>query len=428
VAERLRVVLDARMPDAIAGGVQQFVIGLASALARLPIGEEDYRYLVTPEHRWLDPHVDPGQYLAMRAPDTAGDAPEPWQRGMRRWLGDRVPGARAAWRRTGWSRPNRGRLPASDGVIEAAQARVMHFTFQGAFLTDVPSIYQPWDLQHEHLPGFFTLDQLEWRRRAYPAFARQARVVVVASRWARQDMVDRLGIPADKVAVVNVPPATAAYPDPSDGELEAIRSLLNLPAEFLYYPAQTWPHKNHARLFAALSQLRKERGLPINLVCSGGPNDNDAAVRAEAERLGLDQVVRFVGFVAPVQVRALYRLCRALVFPSMFEGWGFPVLEAFQLGAPVLCSDVTSLSELVGDAAIVVDPSDVDALADGIDRIWTDPELRSMLVERGHRVVAGLDWETTARSYRALYRMVAGRPLAGDDTALLDRSFGAGDR
>lgn len=420
----LRVGLDARMPDASAGGVQQFVIGLASGLSALDDSEDEYLFLSEGAPRdWMTSYLGPGQGLiTTRSPDTR---PDSRRRALRRWVGDTVPGARGAWRGARRYRGGGGpELARSDGAIEAAGVSGMHFTFQGAFLTSVPSIYQPWDLQHIHIPEFFTAQEHEWRDRAYGAFSEQARIVVVTSEWGRRDVVANLGVSRAKVAVIGVPPAIVAHEPPSEAAVAEIAARLRLMPDFVYYPAQAWPHKNHLRLLAAMAELRDRRGLKINLVCSGGPNPRDPAVRAEVRRLGLGDAVQFVGFIQPTEVQALYRLCRALVFPSLFEGWGFPILEAFAIGVPVMTSNVTSLPELVDDAALVVDPTDVEAIADAMARLWQDSDLRAELVARGRPIAAGFDWPTTARSYRALYRAVAGRPLTPADQALVEHAIG----
>ena len=110
---------------------------------------------------------------------------------------------------------------------------------------------------------------------------------------------------------------------------------------------------------------------------------------------------------------------RCLVFPSLFEGFGFPVLEAFGAGVPVACADATSLPELAGEAAVLFDPTDVDAIAAGLEQVWSDDELRRVLVDRGHVRAEAYSWDRLARSCRALYRAAAGHELDATDATLL---------
>ena len=294
----------------------------------------------------------------------------------------------------------------------------MHFTMQIGFLTTVPSLYQPWDLQHLHLPEFFTPEQQAWRELTYRGFCAQATLIVAASQWVKRDLVAQYGLVPDHIAVVNVPPPTAVYRDPTPIETSAIAARLGLPDRFVYYPAQTWPHKNHQRLFAALAFLREE-GHVVPLVCSGHLNERSAEIADAASRLGIADQVHFVGYLEPIEIQVLYRTARALVFPSLYEGWGLPIMEAFSNGLPVACSDVTSIPELVGDAALVFDPYDPRSIAAAVQRLWTDDALAVELARRGRAVAGRYDWDRTARIMRAHYRRTAGQILNEADVALL---------
>lgn len=417
----LRVALDARLPDGLAGGVQQFVIGLAAALSRLDDGDDEFVFLARRgEGAWLEPYISgPCRIMWLDVPRSRRGPPSLGQR-VRRHLSTRAPSLRDAWRQArrmiGLASAS---VPRSDGTAERASFDVLHFTFQDAFLTALPTIYQPWDLQHVHLPQFFSETERHRRETTYRTFCERARLTVVASGWTKRDVAAHFGLEPSRIAVVGVPPATDAYRSPSLQDRESVRTGLDLPSAFIFYPAQTWPHKNHQRLLEALALLRDERGLVVPLVCSGSKNDWFAQVERAVGTLSLTDQVRFVGFVPPDRLTALYSLARALVFPSLFEGWGFPVLEAFSAGLPVACSNVTSLPEIAGDAALVFDPVDVQAIARSIESLWTDDALRHTLVTRGRQVAAAFDWLEVARTYRALYRSVAGQRLSADDRARL---------
>lgn len=420
----LRVGIDARFPDGQSGGVQQWVIGLADALAQLDAGSEEYWFLVDPGHeQWLKPYLaGPCRLLPKRRRPllrrAAGRA-RTWGRRLRARVADTWPNAVSMPR--AMANPDaRAPLPRSDGTVECAGLDVMHFTMQDGFLTSVPSIYQPWDLQHLHLPEFFTAEQHAWRERAYRAYCDQAALVVVASSWVKNDLAAQYGVAPDRIAVINVPPPTAAYSEPTPEETRAIARRLHLPERFVYYPAQTWPHKNHVRLLEALGLLRDE-GVVVPLVCSGLTIDWFAKIEATADRLGLADNVHFLGFLEPAAVQVLYGTARALVFPSLYEGWGLPIVEAFQAGLPVVCSNVTSLPELVGDAALVFDPYDPGAIAASIRTVWTDDALAAKLARRGREVVRRFDWHRTALIVRAHYRKVAGHDLKPEDLALLEQ-------
>jgi glycosyltransferase involved in cell wall biosynthesis len=252
--------------------------------------------------------------------------------------------------------------------------------------------------------------------------------VIVASEWAKQDVARRLGIPQSKIAIIEIPPVVEAYPIPDAPTVERIRLQLRLPPRFIFYPAQTWPHKNHIRLLEAIALIRDRRGVDIDLVCSGSRNTHFAEIERTVRRLGLQDRTRFLGFVEPIEIQSLYRLARCMVFPSLFEGWGLPIVESFSVGLPVACSNVTSLPAMVGDAALLFDPRDVDAMAEAIVAIWEDEGLRATLASRAYRVVGQFDWGRTARTFRAHYRSIGGRELTPDDRDLVARSMATGGR
>ncbi len=414
-ANPLRVVLDARVPDGAYGGVQQWIIGLAQAFSNIPDGNDEFIFLTVSEHdAWLKPFVS-GPSSIFASPATRGQSPV--LAALRSRVAS-VPGARAVWRAARSVSAREPSLPVSDGSVERLGADLVHFTLQDAFATSIPSIYQPWDLQHRHLPAFFSRHERARRDITYRAFSERAATVITASKWVKDDLIEQYGLDPDRIAVVNVPPATAAYAEPTIDELEATRRRLQLPDRFIYYPAQTWPHKNHGRLFRALGHLRRS-GIDVHLVCSGHPNEHQRAANRAARDAGVMDMVRFVGFLPPLDVVALYRLAHAMVFPSLYEGWGLPILEAFRAQLPVACSSATSLPELVGDAALVFDPYDERAIADAIHAVWADDARREILAERGRLRAECFSWDRVAMTLRAHYRRVARRTLDERDRSLL---------
>jgi glycosyltransferase involved in cell wall biosynthesis len=419
VERPLRVVIDARIQAGVSGGVQQWVIGLANALSHLESDTEEYLFLVDEGNdQWLLPYLA-GRCRPLVRPVEPVSRIRTSVRRVRSRTATLLPVFRDLWRR--WSPPRLGPLPGSDGTIERADADVMHFAFQSGFVTPVPSIYQPWDLQHLHLPEFFTEQQREWRELSYRALCQQAALVIAPSEWVKRDLVIQYSLAPARIAVVNVPPATAAYPDPTPVETRAVAERLGLPGRFVYYPAQTWPHKNHIRLLEALAQLRSE-SVTVPLVCSGHLNEQHARLVGIARHLGIAAHVKFLGFLEPMEVQVLYRRARALVFPSLYEGWGLPIMEAFNSDLPVACSNVTSLPELVDGAALVFNPYDRGDIAAAIRRLWTDDALVAQLARRGRAVVGRYDWHRTAVTMRAHYRHVAGLELGSEDRSLLEEA------
>ena len=401
----LRVGIDARIGAGQFGGVEQVLIGIAAGLSKLGEGDEEYLFLTHPEQdEWLRPYLSgPCRRLPSRRSYANRRA-----RAIGRGVAERIPvfGLRYAVR-------------ASDGTVERAGVEVMHFPIQDAFTTDAPSIYQPHDLQHLHFPELFSRWKQERRERIYRAHCERAEMVVAMTSWGKRDLIQHYGLPEEKVRVVPWGSVLWEYPEPTPSDLDALRSRLELPEEFLVYPAQTWPHKNHIGLLEALALIRDGEGVTIPLVCPGKQNRHFARIEARTRELGLEASTRFPGFVSTLELRGLYELATALVFPSRFEGWGLPVCEAFSAGLPVASSSATSLPDLVGDAGLLFDPTEPDQIADTVLRLWRDPVLRLTLAERGRERGAQFSFDHTARLFRAHYRRLGGRSLSEEDRILL---------
>lgn len=412
----LRVAIDARLTSGVAGGVESVLIGLAHGLAGLDDGAERYLFLCRGDSTsWLEPYLGANADILI-----ARSRARPGRTSRVRGVAKRVaPGARTLWRR----RPvlPLERIPGpgpSDGTIEGARARVVHFVVQDAFLTDLPSIYQPHDLQHIHLPAFFSARERAVTDRRYRLLCEQAAMVAVTSQWGRQDLLKQYGLPPAKVRVIPWAPATAAYAHPEEAEVLDLKTRLQTPDRFLLYPAQTWPHKNHEGLLRAAALLRDRDGIEVDLVFSGHRNEYARTIDRTVASLGLGEHVTWTGFVSTRDLLGLYALATGVVIPSRFEAASGPLWEAFLAGAPAAAAAVTSLPEQAGDAALMFDPEDPASIAGAVARLWTDADLRDTLRAAGTLNVARFGWEATARKFRAEYRVLAGLPLSDADQAL----------
>lgn len=411
----LQVCIDARLVSGHVGGVEQTIIGLAHGLSRLTDGDERYHFLVYQgAEAWLAPYLRENCRLLYAKLTPAAEEPSGWQRKLRSRL-------RQLWHTVAPLLGNRAMpIPPSDGVIEQTGIDVMHFATPLAFRTATPSLYQFFDVQHRVLPAYFDAYERRARDVQYRTFMAQARVVSTMTSRGRQELLQHYpGTPAEKVVVVPFGPALTAYPPPTTDEQRRIAARLALPDRFIFYPAQTWQHKNHLGLLRALAHLRAEKGISVPLICSGRRNEFFPTIQKTLDGLKLNDQVRFLGFVSPQELHTLYALCQAVVFPSYYEGFGMPVLEAFQANRPVACSNISPLAEIAGDAAIRFDPSDPDAIAQAIYTILCDHERRQLLCNRAAVRVAQFDWLRTVQTLRAHYRRIAGRQLTTDDHALL---------
>ena len=229
--------------------------------------------------------------------------------------------------------------------------------------------------------------------------ARRADRVIAISNAARDDFVANLGLDASRIDVtpLGVEPPAAAQP-----ELEAeLRRRLALDgAQVVLCVAQKRPYKNLATLVRAAAQV-EERPL---VVLVGAPTPHEEELKRLAGELGVQEQVRFVGWLSEADLEAVYRLAACFVLPSLIEGFGLPVLEAMARDVPVACSNRTAMAEVAGDAALLFDPDDQQAVTESIRRLLRDRELASSLVQRGRERVRAFTWERTAAASFASYR------------------------
>jgi glycosyltransferase involved in cell wall biosynthesis len=261
------------------------------------------------------------------------------------------------------------------------------------------------DIQHEYHPEFFAPEVLQERRVLFADGLRRADHVCAISEFTRRTLLERLGVPAEKVSVTPLAAEPGFRPGPVADDAARLAAL-GLEPGYLFFPSHTWPHKNHRAAVEALRILRDRHGLRLRLVCSGHPRQAHPSLEAQVAAAGLQAQVRFLGYCPPDDMPSLYRGAAALVFPSRFEGFGMPVLEAMASGCPVVCGDRTSLPEVAGDAALLVDPEDHEALVEALRRVMSDAELRADLRARGLAQATRFSWRRHVKDVVSVFARV----------------------
>jgi glycosyltransferase involved in cell wall biosynthesis len=255
---------------------------------------------------------------------------------------------------------------------------------------DGPTVVTLHDLQHVELPSFFSRAERAYRHFAYDGSARRADVVVTPSAHAKAMAVERLGVDAGRVVVAPHGVDHARF-FPAEARREG----------FLLYPANLWPHKNHGRLLEALARADSD----LELVLTGNDYGRRDELLAQAARLGVGERVRHLGFVAHDELPALMRSARAMIFPSLFEGFGQPPLEAMACGCAVASSVRGALGEVCAGAVLELDPLDVDSIAAAIDRLASDDALVADLRARGPERAAAFTWKRSAELHMGAYEL-----------------------
>jgi glycosyltransferase involved in cell wall biosynthesis len=264
------------------------------------------------------------------------------------------------------------------------------------------------DLGFHYHPEAHTLSQNVYLRWSTRHNARAATRLLADSDATRRDLIQLYGVPPDKIDVVYPGRDESLAPATDRAILAAIRARYHLTAPYLLYIGTLHPRKNLTRLVQAFAHLldhlpNQPTNQPANpptnlqLVIAGQKGWLYDDIFAQVRRLGLEERVIFTGYVPDPDKPALLSGALAFVFPSLYEGFGIPVVEAMACGTPIICSNTSSLPEVAGDAALLVDPLDSEAIAGAMARMVTDPDLRRVLAERGVRQARRFSWTRSAR-------------------------------
>jgi glycosyltransferase involved in cell wall biosynthesis len=280
-------------------------------------------------------------------------------------------------------------------------------------LCTIPSVVTIHDCIHLLFPQYLP-NRMAWRYARYMmgSAIRHSAVVFTVSEASRADILRFYPwADPDKVHVVPNAIDTELLESPGEEEMARVRERYQVRGRFVLFAGNVKPHKNLERLIRAFALVREQGGHDdLQLLLIGDDVSRYGALRRAVERAGLRQDVRFFGFVPPRTLAALYRMAAVFAFPSLYEGFGLPPLEAMSCGTPVVTSRMSSLPEVVDDAALLVDPYQVDDIALGISRVLDDDGLRGRLVEKGFARARSFSWERSVRAIHAGYLKALGRP------------------
>ncbi len=270
----------------------------------------------------------------------------------------------------------------------------------------IPTVSIIYDLQFVEYPQFFDPDDLMHRRQSFEKAIRVADHLVTISSFVRQTVLQNSSVPPDKITPILIG-QVQDFPNPAaDFSGEVLARLSVVAEKFLLFPANFWAHKNHSTLLIAYQMyLSKNPQSDVKLVCTGALDDRKSELIRIASVMGLGDRVVFPGFLSDQEMGVLYKHALALLFPSLYEGFGIPLLEAFSAGIPVACSNTTSLPEVGGDAAYYFNPHSPKEIAKAIEKITLDNDLRNQLIAKGYERLTQLgDVERMALEYAQVLR------------------------
>jgi glycosyltransferase involved in cell wall biosynthesis len=371
----LRIAIDAHAVGAKLGGNESYAVNLIEALAQIDSANHYTIYITTDEAR---------------------------ERFHGRWPNFKV---RATLPHTPLIR-----IPLTlSAELRKNPVDVLHVQFTAPPFCPCPVVVSIHDLSFEHLPQTFKRRSRTQLRLTVRHSARRAARIISLSEHGRRDIIETYGITAERVTAIPLAAPSHFAPVQDNRELQRVRHNYGIDGDYILTVGSIQPRKNLARLVQAYASLRGNKSadkLPKLVLVGKSGWLYDETLRALKET-GVADTVVLTGYVPQEDLPALYSGALCFVYPSYFEGFGLPPLEAMKCGAPVIVGNKTSLPEVVGDAALTVDPFDVEAIASAMQRVIESPALREELSIKGQARAETFDWRETARKTLAIYQEVA---------------------
>jgi len=287
----------------------------------------------------------------------------------------------------------------------------------------MPFIVPVFDLNHRLQPEFpevSAFGEANGREYFYINTCRFATFILVDSEVGKSDLLRFYGdyIDEDRIRILRYYPPIDGRSPPSQQQLDSARTKYNLPLRYFFYPAQFWPHKNHALILQAIKLIADATGEAVPVVFCGAYWTYTMAlnfrdIMEQAAKLGIADRVRYLGTIPDSDMAALYSLSAGLVMPTFFGPTNIPPLEAWHLGRPVITSDIPGIREQCGDAGLLVDPRSAEALAEAMKRVWYDAGLCTELVRRGKKRLAAYSWSAFIGGLTAVLTEACNRVRTG---------------
>jgi glycosyltransferase involved in cell wall biosynthesis len=256
------------------------------------------------------------------------------------------------------------------------------------------------DIQEEYWPEFFSKEDLKSRERSHKKSILQADHIITISEFTKQTIVDKYKVDPSLITPIHLSYDESTFKEPASS------LSVKLPKKFFYYPAATWPHKNHLRLLEAFKEL-SSKYTDFHLVLSGIRMQGSDKLHNKISELDMKDRVHLLGYMPGNELPLIYRRAYGLVFPSLFEGFGIPLLEAMASDCPIIASSTTSIPEVAGQAALYFDPLDPKDIASKMEGLINEPGLRKKLVTRGRKRVRMFSEINMAKETIKVYMKVA---------------------
>jgi len=391
------VLLDLRwMVLGRAGGLEQMAYELVAALAK--VSRQDTFYLYCPDRVFQDWLFKSDSNMALIDSDRFALVPE------------RVSYDRSEGRPSGnLERLGVVALDGSEHPSRMISVDLIHSI--GGYvhdeLLDYRNILTIHDLQHIHLPHHFDEAEIATRNARYLTSIHASEAVISVSDFVKRDIVAQYGVKPETVTSIWNIPSGSPTNRLSKSKEDRILGKMGIDFEYLFFPSHGWPHKNHLKLVEAFPFIRES--LPnLRMIFTGGKFDQEHPAAKKIRSLGLEEYILHIGYRTPTEIRCLYQGAKALVYPSLFEGFGMPVAEAIESGVPVVCSDIEPLVEIGGEAVVTFDPRSSKDIAEKVVAALRDDRLLEDLRVKGEAQLKRFSSEAIARQTYELYRKTCG--------------------
>jgi glycosyltransferase involved in cell wall biosynthesis len=364
-------------------GIGQYTIQLLRAFAAVP-GDAEFEVIVHPTEK--DVFVPPSDRF--RAFSLAENL--------------RSPMLNLCWHQLGL--PSLCKKRAYDVLFIPAANR------RGVIHAPCPVMGMVHDFSSIHVQGKYDPLRVFYIKHVLPAFIRRLKRIITVSECTKKDIVTFARVPKDGISVImhGVDQQSYRPRDKSQAQRRLVDKYPLRSPYVLYISRIEHPGKNHVRLIRAFARLKASHEIPHQLVLAGSDWTRAEAVHEAARASGLKEDVLFLGFVPGGDMPDLYCGCDLFVFPSLYEGFGMPLLEAMSCGVPVACSNISSMPEVAGDAAALFDPYDEEAISDAMHVVLSNTALRAEMIDRGGKRVKPFTWEASARQHLAVFESACG--------------------
>jgi glycosyltransferase involved in cell wall biosynthesis len=297
------------------------------------------------------------------------------------------------------------KLRGKKGVLKKNGISVLFCPFAAPKFseTGIPTVSVITDLQHLFYPFFFSKNELKYRNHFYKRLRTRADYVIAISEFTRKTIIEKLEFSPEKVYTIPIS-IQSRLKDPPPVSIQTVLEKYALyNKKYCIYPANLWPHKNHNMLIAAFAMFLKKYPIyDLHLVLTGEPIGNNEILNDSIRQMGIDNRVHFTGFLPGEELAVIWSQAYFLIYPSLFEGFGIPLVEAMRYKKPILASNAASIPEAAGEAAIYFDPKRPDQIVDALQRIMEDTNLYESLVKKGQEQLKKYDPDEMVDRYMQL--------------------------